>query len=70
MSLDQHVSDNPAITSQAEVPNQTCAPRNPHRSPTKTLTELETENSRLQRLVAELLIKNHQLRKLAMVDDI
>jgi hypothetical protein len=27
------------------------------------LTELETENSRLHRLVAELLIKNQQLRK-------
>jgi hypothetical protein len=27
------------------------------------LTELEIENSRLQRLVAELLIKNQQLRK-------
>lgn len=69
MSLDQQVSDNPPKTSQAEIPNQTCAPRNPHRSPAKTLTELETENSRLQRLVAELLIKNHHLRKLAMVED-
>jgi hypothetical protein len=27
------------------------------------IAELETENSRLQQLVAELLIKNHQLRK-------
>jgi hypothetical protein len=55
--------------SQAEIPNQTCAPRNPHRSQTKTFTELETENSRLQLLVAELLIKNHQLRQLAMTDN-
>jgi hypothetical protein len=69
MSLDQHTSDNPAKTSQADIPNQTCAPRNPHRSSAKTLAELETENSGLQRLVAELLIKNHQLRQLAMVED-
>jgi hypothetical protein len=68
MSLDQQVSNNPPKTSQADIPNQTCAPRNPHPSPTRTLTELETENSRLQLLVAELLIKNHQLRKLVMVD--
>ena len=27
------------------------------------ITELEVENSRLQRLVAELLLKNQQLRK-------
>jgi hypothetical protein len=27
------------------------------------IAQLETENSRLQQLVAELLIKNHQLRK-------
>jgi hypothetical protein len=27
------------------------------------IVELEMENSRLQQLVAELLIKNHQLRK-------
>jgi hypothetical protein len=69
MTLDQHTSENSAKATQAEIPNQTCAPRNPHRSPTKTLSELETENSRLQRLVAELLIKNHQLRQLAMVED-
>jgi hypothetical protein len=29
----------------------------------KTLAELELENSRLHRLVAELLLKNQQLRK-------
>jgi hypothetical protein len=69
MSLDQHTSENPAKTPQADIPNQTCAPRNPHRNSAKTLAELETENSRLQRLVAELLIKNHQLRQLAMVED-
>jgi len=28
------------------------------------IVELELENSRLQQLVAELLIKNHQLRKM------
>jgi hypothetical protein len=62
-------NDNAAKTTQAEIPNQTCAPRSPHRRPTKTLAELETENSRLQRLVAELLIKNHQLRQLNTVED-
>jgi hypothetical protein len=61
------LDNNPAKPSQAEIPNQTCAARNPHRRPSKTLTELETENSRLQRLVAELLIKNHQLRQLTTV---
>ncbi len=35
------------------------AAHNPNR-----LAELESENSRLHRLVAELLIKNQQLRKL------
>jgi hypothetical protein len=30
---------------------------------TDRLVQLESENSRLQQLVAELLIKNHQLRK-------
>lgn len=34
-----------------------------HAPPRKTLAELEQENSRLHRLVAELLIKNQQLRK-------
>lgn len=37
-----------------------------HGSPASTdfrLMELEIENSRLQRLVAELLLKNQQLRK-------
>jgi hypothetical protein len=29
----------------------------------RRITELEIENSRLQRLVAELLLKNQQLRK-------
>ena len=62
-------NNNPAKTAQAEIPNQTCAPRSPHRRPAKTLAELETENSRLQRLVAELLIKNHQLRQLTTVED-
>lgn len=70
MTIDPRPYDDPAKTPQAEIPNQTCAPRNPHRNPTKTLAELETENSRLQRLVAELLIKNHQLRQLTSVGDI
>jgi hypothetical protein len=33
------------------------------------LTELELENSRLHRLVAELLIKNQQLRKQDEIQD-
>ncbi len=41
--------------------------RHRHRAPQSTaearLAELERENHRLQRLVAELLIKNQQLRK-------
>jgi hypothetical protein len=32
------------------------------------IIELERENSRLQRLVAELLLKNQQLRKPSMAD--
>lgn len=42
-------------------------PSSHHRTPTAPndlrLMELEIENSRLQRLVAELLLKNQQLRK-------
>ena len=36
-------------------------PTTPHTS--DRIAELETENSRLHRLVAELLLKNQQLRK-------
>ena len=37
--------------------------RQPAASFMERLSELETENARLHRLVAELLIKNQQLRK-------
>ncbi len=43
------------------------SPSSKHHGPTAShddrLAELEVENSRLHRLVAELLIKNQQLRK-------
>lgn len=44
----------------------TPSPRQGHASPISIdfrVMELEIENSRLQRLVAELLLKNQQLRK-------
>jgi hypothetical protein len=44
----------PFSSSHRHVPNATAAAR---------IAELEVENLRLQRLVAELLIKNQQLRK-------
>jgi hypothetical protein len=63
---------NPAPTHAGEAVHQDSSPSPRYRLPAvpdaathinERLTELETENSRLHRLVAELLIKNQQLRK-------
>jgi hypothetical protein len=45
-------------------PSSSIHQRQPAASYDDRLAELEIENSRLHRLVAELLIKNQQLRKL------
>jgi hypothetical protein len=44
-------------------PHHTRHPRPPATSDSARIAELEYENARLQRLVAELLLKNQQLRK-------
>jgi hypothetical protein len=44
-------------------PHHTRHPRPPSTSESARIAELEYENARLQRLVAELLLKNQQLRK-------
>jgi hypothetical protein len=63
---------NPAPTHAGEAVHKDSSPSPRYRLPSvpdatahinERLTELEIENSRLHRLVAELLIKNQQLRK-------
>jgi hypothetical protein len=57
--------------SERQFPYASLSPPQSHALPGSTdfrildlrILELETENSRLQRLVAELLLKNQQLRK-------
>jgi hypothetical protein len=55
-----------ATASEQQSPHSTLAPTKRHTSPISIdfrVMELEIENLRLQRLVAELLLKNQQLRK-------
>jgi hypothetical protein len=55
-----------AARAELRVEQSTLSPLQNHGSPISTdfrIMELEIENSRLQRLVAELLLKNQQLRK-------
>jgi hypothetical protein len=44
-------------------PHDTIRPPSSAMSDNARITELEFENARLQRLIAELLLKNQQLRK-------
>ena len=53
-----HIHDRPEMSCPHEMGNDTNGAADPVR-----LVELERENSRLHRLVAELLIKNQQLRR-------
>lgn len=63
--------ENSITTSARQFPHASLSPPQGHALPASTdfrmldlrILELETENSRLQRLVAELLLKNQQLRK-------
>ena len=59
--------ENSSINTVEEKKQNISSPERHHMSPgvngNDRLTELEVENSRLHRLVAELLIKNQQLRK-------
>lgn len=53
-------------TSTRQFPHASLSPPQSHALPSSLdfrVMELEIENSRLQRLVAELLLKNQQLRK-------
>jgi len=53
-------------TSARQFPHASLSPPQSHALPSSTdfrIMELEIENSRLQRLVAELLLKNQRLRK-------
>jgi hypothetical protein len=59
--------DNTSINAGEEQEHSASSPSLQYRSPTTgyddRLIELEMENARLNRLVAELLVKNQQLRK-------
>jgi hypothetical protein len=60
MSEDDRVA---AAASRREVSFSSLPPLQSHASTDFRILELEIENSRLHRLVAELLLKNQQLRK-------
>lgn len=63
--FDTNATDTEASAVEAGVYNSSSssAPYRPSAGSNDRLAELEIENSRLHRLVAELLIKNQQLRK-------